>query len=450
MERLGVARVVGPLAASWCVAFVVLGLWARLHWFADGSLFAYAVAADDGWAMHWRQIPGRVAAWLWASWPGQVVGRVTGDPALGVAAYGALLFAAPGLGLALAWWADRTRVLRCWAAASTVLLCPVVFGFPTEIWVAHAAVWPALVLLWAPQSVARRLGGMVLLAVVVLSHEAAVVWALLLVAALRLSPGGWGTVRLGAVALVPALAAWAALKAAYPPDPYVAEVLRRNAWNLLSLGGRVAPLLVELGAALALYGAVLWAARRAWVAALVAAGALLAWWGIGAVPLHAWDRYFLRLLLVAGVPGLGLLAVLQAAGRWPRGWRVHQGVVAGALAVVALVHAGQTARFVAAWRGYVAAVAGLSDAAAPDVALVDPNFVSAERMAGFGPLSWHSTTPFLSVLAAGSLRPARLVVDPEAGYFWFDCATAMRNEEGAHALAAESRTLVRRYACLHR
>ena len=88
MERLGVARLVGPLAASWCVAFVAVGVWARLHWFADGSLFAYAVAADDGWAMHWRQIPGRVAAWLWAWLRRSVLTSAQGPRGLGLVAAG--------------------------------------------------------------------------------------------------------------------------------------------------------------------------------------------------------------------------------------------------------------------------------------------------------------------------------------------------------------------------
>ena len=31
-------------------------------------------------------------------------------------------------------------------AASTALLCPLIFGFPTEMWLAHAMFWPTLAL----------------------------------------------------------------------------------------------------------------------------------------------------------------------------------------------------------------------------------------------------------------------------------------------------------------
>jgi len=65
-------------------------------------------------------------------------------------------------------------------------------------------------------------------------------------------------------------------------------------------------------------------------------------------------------------------------------------------------------------------------------------------------LAWNSTTPYLSVLVARGLQPTRLVVDPDTNYFWLSCETATKSEYVSTAIPAESRSLVKRYACLHR
>jgi hypothetical protein len=55
-------------------------------------------------------------------------------------------FIAPLFGLIATFAADRSegRVIFAYACASTAALCPLVFGFPTEVWIAHALFWPAL------------------------------------------------------------------------------------------------------------------------------------------------------------------------------------------------------------------------------------------------------------------------------------------------------------------
>ena len=60
--------------------------------------------------------------------------------------YGLLFYSAPLLGLIGTWAADRSqgRVFFSFACCSTALLCPLIFGFPTEMWLAHALFWPAL------------------------------------------------------------------------------------------------------------------------------------------------------------------------------------------------------------------------------------------------------------------------------------------------------------------
>src|SRR5262249_19887562 len=60
--------------------------------------------------------------------------------------YGFLWFVAPFLGLAATRAIDRSegKVFFVYACFSTAFLCPMVFGFPTEMWMAHSLFWPAL------------------------------------------------------------------------------------------------------------------------------------------------------------------------------------------------------------------------------------------------------------------------------------------------------------------
>jgi hypothetical protein len=447
-------RAIVGLAVAWCVAFPLVGLSAQLHLFADGGVFAYAVAAGDAWDFHWRQISGRVAAYALASLPGEAWGRITGDPAAGVALYAALWFAAPAVGLAATWLADRTRVLRLWAALSTALLLPVVFGFPTELWIAHAAFWPALALCWSPGGRGRALAAGVALAVLVLSHEGGVVWAVVLLGALLLAPARGAALRRAVLALVPSLAVWVALRLLVPPDPYVAEVLGSNAANFLDVSSLFAPLPLTIAGALLVY-LVAWLPRRDAAMALgIAVAALAPWWLLFDTTLHAWDRYFLRTLLLGAVPGLAVLAALHAGG-WlapllarARPWA---GLAAGALVLASLVHAVETAKFAQAWRGYMAVVAALAASAESDLSLGDDAFISTARVPrALAALGWKSTTPFLSVMVSEGFAPARLLVDARAGYVWFDCEAATRNAAAERALPVQTREMVRRYACLRR
>jgi len=124
---------------------------------------------------------------------------------------------------------------------------------------------------------------------------------------------------------------------------------------------------------------------------------------------------------------------------------------AGAIVLVTLVNIVETEKFVRAWRDYQAGVRTLATGALSDPALGDPHFVSSDRI---GPelnrLSWSSTTHFLSVLVTPRFAPVRLVIDPNANYFWLSCTTATANQEAHRAVPAESRRLVCVHACLHR
>ena len=154
--------------------------------------------------------------------------------------------------------------------------------------------------------------------------------------------------------------------------------------------------------------------------------------------------------------------VLAAEGRLDSSWaflsRVVRAVsrkavirfVAGAVALIMLVHVVETAKFASAWDRYTAAVRTLATGSLSDPALGDVRFVSSQRLGDdLNRLSWFSTTPYLSVLLAPDFAPSRLVIDPRSNYFWLTCRTASANAEADRAIPAESRRLVQREACLH-
>jgi hypothetical protein len=181
--------------------------------------------------------------------------------------------------------------------------------------------------------------------------------------------------------------------------------------------------------------------------------------------LHASNRYYLRTAFVLATPVLGALAAavaMQAGGGWLTAARSVTRLMAvltraplvrpltGALLLVTLVHAVETAKFVTAWTRYKEAVRALATGAASDPALGDARFVSSGRIGSdLNRLSWFSTTPYLSAILA-DFAPSRLVVDPRGNYFWLSCATATANAQAVRAVPAATRDLVRVYSCLHR
>ena len=90
--------------------------------------------------------------------PAETLVAITGNPWAGIVAYGFLFYVAPLVGLAATYAADRSpgRVIFLYACGSTALLCPLIFGFPTEMWFAHAIFWPTLALSHYAKSTIRR------------------------------------------------------------------------------------------------------------------------------------------------------------------------------------------------------------------------------------------------------------------------------------------------------
>lgn len=448
---------------------VAVGLLAELQMFGDGSIFAYSVAVADAWEFHWRNISGRVFSYVFVYIPAEAVVAVTGSAGAGIFAYGLLLFAAPALSLAATRVLDRTQGLTIFAFAclSTACLLPFVFGFPTEMAMAHAVFWPALAA--SLQAPAGRRGDYAvfgLLLALVLTHEGGVVLAAAIAATASLHGLRTGPLKRTGLALFGAMAVWAVVKSLLPPDEHIAGVLGAAAYKFIAPGNLADPAFLLWATALAAYLPLAGLLARPAPAVGIVVGALAVYWLAFDRSLLAEARYSLRTILLVGSPILGALAGVMSmpAERLPaspyarivvplRGLleRLDPRMLFGAMAISLLVHGVETAKFVAGWLDYKAAVRALATGGDSDPALGDARFVSARRIgADTNRLAWNSTTPYLSVLVAPGFDPARLVVDPQAGYFWLSCRTATRSAERGTAVPAGARELVRRHACLNR
>ncbi len=472
-ERIDLRLFVIAAGLSWSILFVVVGLTYELQTYGDGAIFSYAVAAEAAWAFHWHNIAGRLFVYLVSSVPGEIYVAATGDARGGIAVYGFMFFVAPLAGLVATFAADRSkgRVMAAFACGSTACLAPLVFGFPTEMWIAHALFWPALALgHFARRDAAGSALVFAALLALAFTHEGALVLAAVVVATLLLRGRRDAAFLRAARALAVVVPIWAAVHALFPPDFYYAAVFYRAALHffdpaILMRGTGV------LAAAIASYVVVVSALRRLtpvyahiFAAALVAVG-LTVYWLRFADSVLAEDRYYMRTVLLVGTAGFGIVAA--AVATWTEGGLADRTLLSrgiailaggawtnalvGLVALVMLVHTVETARFVQAFTQYRTAVRALAMSADTDRALGDLQFVSAARIhRDLDPLAWPSTTQFLSVLVAPDLAPRHLVVDPRANYFWISCRTAMRNQETNRTLPAHTRLLVRLHACLHR
>ncbi len=466
------ALVIG-VGLCWSVAFVALALRYELELYADGAMFSYAVAVQDVWAFHWHNISGRMSVLFLSLLPAEIYVGLSGNPGGGIVVYGLLFYLAPLAGLIGTLAADRSRghIIFVYACCSTALLCPLIFGFPTEMWLAHAIFWPTLAVChYAKRTAAGTAAVFAMLLMLAFTHEGALVLVFAIVAALALRGMRDASFLRTAAVMVVILALSAAAKIVIPPDEYYADVLMRAALHFFDLTIFQVSVVVLLFATLTAYGVILLglsrlAPDRAYLyAALIVIAALTVFWLRFDETIHASSRYYLRTALVIVTPLLGALAALGALsgdGRLafplPRLGRTmtlarDRGArpLAAAFVLLTLVHVVETGKFVAAWRQYRTAVAALAMGDTADPALGDPHFVSSERIAAsLNRLSWFSTTPYLSVIVA-NFMPNRLVIDPAGNYFWLSCATATANAKAVRAIPAEGRDLVRIYSCLHR
>ena len=459
---------------GWSLAFVIVALVYELQLYADGAIFSYAVAVQDVWAFHWHNIANRASVFFLSLWPAEILVGLTGSPAAGIIAYGFLFYVAPLIGLVGTLAADRSRgrIFFAYACASTALLCPLIFGFPTEMWMAHALFWPALALAHYAR---RGISGAVILSItmtaLVLTHAGGVVLAFVVVATLALHGFRHPLFLRGALALFVAMALWIIVKLVYPPDDYFADVLVRAGLHFFDSAHfsgqsrcpavrRSCRLRPPLSRAVPDHGCGHCAARGTRCAAI----ALLIYWLQFDQWVHASNRYYLRTALVVITPAFGVLSAVYAMRAdgapvdCPRLLQIAKFLASvtviractGAIILCTAIHVVQTAKFVTDWTAYKAAVRALALGSASDPALGDPRFVSSQRISPeLNQLGWFSTVEYLSIIVS-DFKPVRIVVDPAGNYFWLSCGTATENAKAARSVPMPARDLVRIYSCLHR
>ena len=472
-DACALRRLVIGAGVCWSAAFVVIALHYQLELYGDGAMFSYALAVQDVWAFHWHNISGRSSVFLMSLWPAEIMVEVTGRPWAGITTYGVLFYISPLIGLICTYAADRSRgrFIFFYACCSTALLCPLIFGFPTEMWLAHAIFWPALALShYAKRTVAGAIPVFAAQLLLAFTHEGALVLLFAIVA--TLAPRGLRSVQFvrAMISLTVILTLAAASKFVLPPDDYYAGVLLRAALHFFDPEVFKVEVVLLLLAALTAYGAIFAAVsmispERAWIYSLaIVLVPLSMYWLQFDHSVHASSRYYLRTVLVLLTPVFGAVAALSAmagdgiifsplAGLQqtlisPGNQALR--VLAGAFAVAMLIHAVEIEKFVTAWTDYRTAVAALATGQDADPKLGNPQFVSSERISPrLKALSWFSTIPYLSVVLA-NFSPTRLVIDPAGNYFWLSCATATRNKDAERAVPVQPRELVRIYSCLHR
>lgn len=447
--------------------FVIVGTGFRMQLYGDGSLFSFAIAAQDAWAVHWHNISGRLTVYLYAHLLPQGLVSLSGDTGLAIRLYGFLFFIAPLLGLIGTYAADRSknRAIFVGACVSTLVLCPMIFGFPTEMWIAHSLFWPTLAVChfangrWSTPLVFASLLALVL------THEGAVIFAgaILFTLALRVKKRVF---LRAALSFLVALGVWMIVKAVWQPDAYISRFIHRAAMQVFNPEILTFRLFLLLVISLAGFGALTALLRRfdfqgpllsAFAITMIA---LAVYWLHFDNELHGEGRYYLRTIVILATPVFGVLAVIFAFDRlrWISHWLAPlrnlnwdrlAPVFFCALAIIITIHAVETAKFAREWNGYIRAVRTLSMSSHSDSFLGDRRFVSSDRIAArLNRLEWDTTTPYLSVMLSPESAPKRLVVDPQSVFLWLSCQTAADIARNAHKLPVKSRDLIRALSCL--
>ena len=315
-------RFVVALGLGWSALFILVGVGYGLQMYADGSIFSYSVAVRAGWAYHFHNIADRMFVYVWSHLPAEAYVGLTGDARGGIFLYGLLFFAAPLAGLLACFAADRSpgRIVFGCACLSTACLCPMVFGFPTEMWVAHSVFWPALALCqYARRGIAGTAAAFAAMLALALTHEGGLVFACAIVATVALRGLRDPAFLRAAGVLVVVLAVWVAIKVMLPPGRYYAAIIPAAEMNFIDVRSLLASdFVMLLAGALAGYGIAVVALRRVapmqaplWAFAIVAL-ALVVYWLWFDHALHTQNRYYMRTAIFFVTPVLGGLAVLRA------------------------------------------------------------------------------------------------------------------------------------------
>ena len=142
------------------------------------------------------------------------------------------------LGLLLTWALDRSRgrIVFAYACMSAACLCPLVFGFPTEVWVMHALFWPTLAAChYARRGVAGAALILALMLALMFTHGGALISIAAILATLALRGLRDAALRRACGIALAVVTAWVIVKATLRPDDYMAAVLVRAALHVFDI-----------------------------------------------------------------------------------------------------------------------------------------------------------------------------------------------------------------------
>jgi len=448
----------------------VAGLAFSFQLYGDSALFSYAIAVQDSWAFHWHNISSRSTVYLYAHLPAEIYAGLTGSASAAIRIYGFLFFGAQLLGLAVTYWLDRTphRLLFVFACLSNAVLCPLVFGAPSEMWVAHAFFWPALA---AAHCSALRWSGLPAFATflpLALSHEGALILLAAILGSVLVRKDEFPRFARCLGAAVVVLAIWVLVRYSLRPDAYTARVLSAAASNVFNpeiLLDRILVLLAATAGAYLLLFLALWRAGAPYAAAaafVAVVAALSVYWFVGGHEIHTENRYYLRTVIIVVCPLIAAASICAAFGSelvrpaaavsralHAIARRIGAGALAALLLLTITIHAVETARFAAGWTEYLAifrSMVSKAETSERKYVEIDP------ENPNFHDMPWFSTLPYLSVLVAPGFKPLRLVIDPKSDYFWVSCAklTASVRKGSDLGIPVQSRQMIRDYNCRNR
>ncbi|AVO45567.1 hypothetical protein [Phreatobacter cathodiphilus] len=436
--------------------------------FADGSFFVLSILSPDPWTLAWASYPNRLTAFALTIVPPWLIARATGHAGAATGLYALIMAAVPLAGLvATRLLEDKGSRLSFACAVSTIVLAFSVTFFPTEMWLAHAMIWPLL-------AYATRRGNVrtpVLFAFALVTnfvHEAAVpLVALVLLNGYLVHRETRFLAVLAAVSLPPLV-----VKATIAiPNAEIQRTVHENALNFLSPDNLLNNISLTVVIALVLLqGLILVVAPRtrrsgiAVVAAVSMAAAVVLWLWPGDV--HVLRRYIARTIVFVGLAGaLGTMlvwrlaediqpALVRRAEAWiSRNRYVVSLNVAVIVCVSALGHVAEAGRFLTHWRALEQALAGPPPAASTlprgvSLLMADGSRVDGQAEAGGRgwPVAWTWSLAYQSAINRGPARDFIMVM-PADTFTPITCATLGAMDTARSLVPAIRVDLLKRYIC---
>jgi hypothetical protein len=453
------------LSAALVVVYPLFGVVS----FADGSFFVLAILSPDPWTLAWASYPNRLSAFVLTIVPPFLAARLTGNAAFAVGLYGVIMAALPLAGLlAMRWLEDKDSKLSFCCAVSTIVLALSVTFFPTEMWLAHAMIWPLLA--YATRQKGVRTSVLFVFALVTaFVHEAAAPLVALVLFYGYLVRREKRFLAVLAATFVPALIVKVTVRI---PNAEIQRTVHENALNFLSPDNLLNNISLTVVIALVLLQVVvLLRAPKTRAAALVtllsvaavAAAVLVLWPGEP----HVLRRYIARTIVFCGLAGfLGAFLLIHLASELKpklfaqaEAWtQRHRPLLALNLAVIVAVsaigHVFEGARFLYHWQALETVLAGPPPAAAALPKGVSLVFADGSRTDGTAadqprgwPVAWDWSLPYQSAVNLSPAGRDFIVVMPAASFTPITCTT-IGAMDAEHGLAPRVRVeLLKRNIC---